>query len=427
MERTMKAGRALLPLLVLTLPILATRAIAGGTTQPIAGDAALAAADDAAPAIAPAEPPAEPAPARPDALAAEPAAARQRPFALRWNDFELHARFMGNGYSERAEGTSSSDLEAEDIRVALRWQPRAWVRGLAEVDFSDVVNRWFDANKVHVRDAYLEFRPGRFRIRGGEFKSPISPLEMESPWDVPASNRGLLSDVLRFSFGIAGRKPGLELRWNPKGPLAAAVAVQRATSTRGERVGDESFDNVAQDWSALTTTARLAWEGKRLAIGGAFDWRPAEPVPGGGYQHFWTAGADLSWRVASRAGARVWAEGYAGSSWQDVDPYDGRSTTFLAGRVLAAWSFFLQERRAPYVEPCLMGALLEPDTSVTDDLVWELSGGLHFGSFGHLRFVLEAQHRSVSPNTPPALGLAPLGGPPATSRTRFVAQIGAAF
>jgi hypothetical protein len=363
-----------------------------------------------------------PAPARQDAERP-----KQKPFALRWNDFELHARVMGRAFSDRTDGGNETDYEAQDIRLALRWQPRPWVRGVLEGDFSTAVNRWFDIHKTHLKDAFLEFRPGRFRIRAGQFKSPISPLEMESPWDVPASDRGLLSDVLRFSYGIAGRKPGLELRWSQKGPLAAAVAVQRATSTRGERIGDESFDNVAKDWGALTTTGRLAWAGKRLEIGAAFDLRPAEPVPGEGYQRFWTAGADLSWRVRSRAGARVWAEGYVGSSWQDVDAFDGRATRFLAGRVLGAWSFYLQEQRSFYVEPFVMGALLDPDTSVRDDLVWEASGGLHLGAFGHLRLVLEAQRRSYSPNTPPSLGLTPLGGPPAASRTRLVAQIGAAF
>lgn len=392
----MKIGRTIVSLLVLLLP--AAPGLAESASEP-------------------------PAPTRPDT-----ARPKKKPFALRWNDFELHARLMGQAFSDRTDGGSATDFEAEDIRLALRWQPRPWVRGVLEADFSDVVNRWHEIEQVRLRDAFLEFRPGRFRIRAGQFKSPISPLEMESPWDVPASDRGLLSSVLRYSYGIAGRKPGLELRWNQKaGPLAAAVSVQRATGTRGERIGDESFDNTAKDWGALTTTGRLAWEGKRLEIGAAFDLRPAQPVPGEGYRQFWTAGADLSWRVKSRAGARVWAEAYAGSSWQDVAPFDGSSTTFLAGRLLGAWSFYLQERRAIYVEPFVMGALLEPDTSVLDDLVWEASGGLHLGAFGHLRLVLEARRRSYSPNTPPALGLTPLGGPPAASRTRLVAQIGAAF
>jgi hypothetical protein len=364
-----------------------------------------------------------PAPTRPDA-----SRPKDGPFALRWQGFELHARFLGRVFSDRTESETETDLEAENVRFEVRWRPRPWVRGVLEWDHEQALNRWFDAREVRLKDAFLELRPGRFRIRAGQFKSPISPIELESRWDLPASERGLLSDVLGFSFGISGRRPGLELRWNQKGgPLAATAAVQRSSSTRGERIGDESFDNVAKDWGALTTTARLAWEGKRLEIGGVFDLRPAEPVPGEGYERFWTAGADLSWRTKSRAGARAWAEGYVGSSWQDSDAFDGRSATFLAGRVLGAWSLFLHERRSLYVEPYVMAALLEPDTTVREDLVWEASGGFHLGGFGHLRLVLEAQHRHVSRNAPSSLGLSPAGGTPARSRTRLVAQIGAAF
>ncbi len=367
----------------------------------------------------------EPAPAAPRPSAPRP---KDEPFALRWNHFELHARFLGRAFSDRTEGETESDLAAENVRFEVRWRPRRWVRAVVEWDHERMIERAFELRQVRLKDAFLEFRPGRFRIRAGQFKSPISPIEMESRWDLPASERGLLSDLLGFSFGISGRRPGLELRWNQGGgPLEATAAVQRATSTRGERIGDESFDNPARDWGALTTTARLAWQGKSLELGGVFDLRPAEPLAGEGYERFWTAGADLSWRTQSRAGARAWAEAYVGSSWQDSAAFDGHPTRFLAGRVLGAWSFFVSERRSLYVEPYLMGALVEPDTTVLEDLVWEASGGLHLGAFGHLRLVLEAQRRGVSRNTPLSLGLAPAGGPPARDRTRLVAQIGAAF
>jgi hypothetical protein len=322
------------------------------------------------------------------------------------------------GWTDREDGGSTSDLDAENARLELRWRPARWLRGVVEYD---------QAENRHLRDAYFAFRGGRFEVRAGQFKPPISPVQMESRWDLPSADRGLLSDVLIDSFGIAGRRPGLQVGWDEKGgPLVARAGVFRASSVRGDRIGDEAFDNIAKDRDALKATARLAWRKKRWEAGASVDFRPAEPVPGEGYSHFWTAGADFTW-AARRGGPRVWTEGYVGSSWQDANAFDGLSATFLAGRVLAGWRLGGGKKRDLVVEPYAAGTLFDPDTSVQDDLLWETAGGVHVGALGHLRLTLEAQHRSASRNAPLSLGLFPPGSPPPSSRTRLVAQFGAAF
>ncbi len=375
-------------------------------------------------------------PTLPVALAVPPAPEPPPPMAprptdgprLRWRGFELGARFLGRAFQDRAEGETESDLGADNVRFEIRWRPRPRLRAVLEWDHDEMIARDFALREVSLKDAFLELRPGRFRIRVGQFKSPLSPVELASRWDLPVSDRGLLSDLLRFSFGVAGRRPGLELRWRKKGgPIAVTMATQRATSTRGDRIGDESFNNVAPDWGALATTARVVWEGKRTGLGGVFNLRTAEPLPDEGYAHLWTAGADVSWRGKGPDRPRVWAEGYVGSSWQDSNAFDGRAATFLAGRVLGAWNVRLQKLRSLYLEPFLGAALIEPDRTVREDLVWEASGGLCLTALGHLRLVLEVQRRGVARNAPPSLGLAPAGGPPMRSRTRLIAQIGAAF
>jgi hypothetical protein len=116
-----------------------------------------------------------------------------------------------------------------------------------------------------------------------------------------------------------------------------------------------------------------------------------------------------------------------GSSWQDADAFDGAPATFLAGRVLAGWRFGGRKKRDLAVEPYVAGTLFDPDASVREDLMWEAAGGLHLGALGHLRLTLEAQHRGVSRNAPLSLGLFPIGDRPPSSRTRLVAQLGAAF
>ena len=361
------------------------------------------------------EAPPEPAPAPDSATAAadgEPAD------SFRWTRVELHGRLLLRGFTDSEDGETSSDFDAENIRLELRWRPARWLRGAIEYD---------QGEGTHLKDAFLAFERGRFEIRAGQFKPPVSPIQMESRWDLPSADRGLLSQVLVDSFGIAGRRPGVQVAWDEKGgPWGAAAGVFRASNVRGDRLADEAFDNLADDWGALKATGRLAWRQRRLQFGAAFDLRPAEPVPGEGYSHYWTAGADLTWS-ARRRGPRVWAEGYAGSSWQDADPFDGDPATFLAGRVLAGWRFGSGKEKDLALEPYAAGSLFDPDASVREDLLWEIAGGVRLGAFKYLRLVLEAQHRDVSRNAPLSLGLLPFGGRPPSSRTRLVAQVGAAF
>jgi hypothetical protein len=363
-------------------------------------------------------PPTEATPAAADPSAADVSTAAEPVDAFRWTRVELHGRVLVRGFTEDEDGASASDVDAENLRVELRWRPARWLRATVEYD---------QAEDAHLKDAYLALESGRLEVRVGQFKPPVSPIQMESRWDLPAADRGLVSQVLVGSFGIAGRRPGVQLAWDQKGgPWRAAAGVFRASNVRGDRLGDEAFDNLAKDWDAVKATGRLAWRQRRLEVGAAFDLRPAEPVPGEGYSHYWTAGADVTWS-ARRHGPRVWAEGYLGSSWQDADPFDGDPATFLAGRVLAGWRFGSGKARDLAAEPYAAASVFDPDASVRDDILWELAGGVRLGGFRHLRLVIEAQHRGVGRNAPLSLGVLPFGGRPPSSRTRLVAQVGAAF
>lgn len=356
--------------------------------------------------------------ARPDGTTSAEAPADDRA-GFRWRRFELHGRFLGRSVSEQQDGDTQSQLETENARLELRWRPSRWLRTVVE---------WDQAEDTHLKDAYLALRPGGLEIRAGQFKPPISPIEMDSRWDLPPSERGLLSQVLEYCYGITGRRQGVQIGRSRAGEgFWAAAGVMRASSVRGDRIGDEAFDNLAKDWGALKAVARLAWQGSRVELAGSFDLRPAEPVPGEGYQRFWTASADLTWRVRRRGGPRLWAEGYVGSSWQDANAFDGTNTRFLAGRMLVAWRLGSRKRQGLFAEPYAMGSLFDPDSSVREDLLWEASGGVQLGGFGHLRLVLEAQRRSVSRNAPLSLGLFPRDETPPRSRTRLVAQLGVAF
>jgi len=338
---------------------------------------------------------------------------------FRWRRFELRGRAIVRAQSIQEESRSQSDVSAEDARLTLRWRPARWLRG--ELEYDAAGNRG-------LRDAFVRVRHGAFALRGGQFKPPMSAIEMDSRWDLPVSERGLLSDILEDAMGIVGRRPGLQASFSPRGSdLTARLGLFRASSVRGDRIGDEAFDNLAKDW-ALKATGRVSWQRRRLEVGLSGDWRPAEPRPGEGYERFWTASLDASWsQRPRRGGLRFWVEGLVGSSWQDANAFDGEPATFVAGRALGAWRHGGRRRREFYVEPYTAISLFDPDASVRDDLLWEIAGGLNVGSWDRLRLTLEMQHRGVGANAPLSLGLFGAGAAPPLSRTKLVAQIGGAF
>jgi hypothetical protein len=353
-----------------------------------------------------------PAASAPAAEAVEPA----RSFG--WGRFDLNGRVLLLGHASSESGQTTTDTDIDEVRLQVRWRPSKSFTGVLEGAAME---------DRHLKDAYVAVRAGRFEARIGQFKPPISSIENTSRLRLPAVDRGLLSQVLEDAFGVAGRRPGVQLEWDQKnGPLRALAGVFRASNVRGDRIGDESFDNFARDWSQLKTTVRLARATKRLEIGASFDVRPAEPVPGEGYRRFWTGAADLSWSARAE-GPRAWLEGYAGRSWQDATPFDGQDATFLAGRTIAGWRFGAERTRRVTFEPYVSAGLLDPDASVREDLLWEIAGGVHLTSFGHLRLDLEAQRRAASRNTPLSLGIFAAGPQPGGTRTRLVVLLGAAF
>ena len=49
--------------------------------------------------------------------------------SFRWLRFELHGRLLARALSTREQGETSSDLDAENARLELRWRPARWLRG----------------------------------------------------------------------------------------------------------------------------------------------------------------------------------------------------------------------------------------------------------------------------------------------------------
>jgi hypothetical protein len=338
--------------------------------------------------------------------------------------FELHARLIGRGQSTREGDVTESEDSTQNARLSLRWNPARWLR--AEVEYDAAENR-------HFKDVNVRFRTRALRIKVGQFKPPLSSIERQSRWDLPTADRGLVNFVLRDAMGWGGRRPGVEVTWRLSKSLEASAGVFQGSHVRGDRIGTTSFNNIVKlkdtTVQALQAAGRIAWSRGRTEVGLFGEWRGAEPTPGLGYERFWMAGADFKWSdKPKRGGRRVWADAHVGSNWQDWNAFDQHPTTFLAGRIVGAWRRGGHKTAAFYVEPYVMGGLVDPDTHIRSDVVWELSGGVNVGLWQRLRATLEAQHHVYSRNVPPALGLLTwsTSGPP-LGRDILVFQLGGAF
>ena len=51
---------------------------------------------------------------------------------FRWRKLELRGRLLVRGWTDREDGESASDFEAENARLELRWRPARWLRGVVE-------------------------------------------------------------------------------------------------------------------------------------------------------------------------------------------------------------------------------------------------------------------------------------------------------
>ena len=238
--------------------------------------------------------------------------------------------------------------------------------------------------------------------------------------------------MLVDAMGWAGRRPGMEGELRRKGSLDLDVrlGVFRASHTRGERIGDEGFNNLRSGYSfdSQALFGRIEVSHKRGGLGFSGEWRPAEPVPGEGTSRFWAVGADFTWAARKKAGGlRAWVEGFTGSNWQDSNAFDGTASTFVAARSVLAWRFKGERKGRLFFEPYARASLLDPDTSVTSDLTNEVTGGLNTGLWQRLRVNLEVQRRKFSRNVPLSLGLEPLAADSPKSRTALLLQVGGAF
>ncbi len=322
---------------------------------------------------------------------------------------------VGGRVFYRVEGFSGGDetrllqeLASARVEVTMRWQK--WLRAVAEAEL-----------RGRLRDAYIRVRRHGLGARAGQFKPPVSAIELESAWNLPTATRGLLHDVFTDRMQIAGRRPGVQAEWDGGGRWNPQVVAGVFAATRvigGAEIPDATPAdvNLAARGSIRLGPVDVGLYGESLVT---------DPSTGT-FERWWVAGVDATLdHVWCAQGVRAWAEVMAGSTGFTT----GGEATFFAARVIAAWRRWGQEDGERYLEPYGAFELMDPDTGIVDDMIGEGSVGVSAGAWRRLRVSLEASVRFVQRYTPPLLEPSddPAAAPELVDRTTLRLFIGASW
>lgn len=117
------------------------------------------------------------------------------------------------------------------------------------------------SSKSLLKDAFVRIADGhkRLRLYAGQFKAPFLARELESTWELPLMNRGLVVDYLKDTNQLGGRRMGLmgEVRlkeaWNLK---ISGGLFQGAKDETGQHTSEDASVRVtARPFKALTVGA----------------------------------------------------------------------------------------------------------------------------------------------------------------------------
>jgi hypothetical protein len=312
----------------------------------------------------------------------------------RYGRLEIGGRvFVRSGYSRRDVGAttqSSLDLSIPSARLDFSYEaPAKWLSMDIEIELS---------GNPELKDAYVQARDKGFFARAGQFKPPVSAMEMESTWALPLAHRGFIHDLLLDYLDVAGRRPGVIVGYRAKGGIKPrlTLGVFQGSVLQDGNVTPGDRDVVLieeKDLSAQGFAGRFDVDLGGLELGAFYQHRVGSPVfPE--TEHYPLGGVDVLFdRTFESGGLRVWADAMAGTSWYEFEdkPADDDDAVFVEGRVLAAYRFGGTVDEAFYVEPFGMLGMLEPDTDVDSDWALEAVLGLNVGLWRRARITLQGE------------------------------------
>ncbi len=284
----------------------------------------------------------------------------------------------------RPDKVWSGRLSLPATRLEATYRFKKKLKAVVEFDVQD-----------GLKDAYAWLDlPHGFAIRAGQFKVPLSLIELASSRSLPLARRGLLRDVLRDALVLSGRRPGAQLEWKCKG-CAVDLKLRAGVWQTGHDTGKVDLAKGLGVVPAFRGTLRLG----TVELGASALLQPAGAIDGGSHTG-WTAGLDVQHELPVGRGAlRTWGEVLAGRT----ELLTGLEGPFLTARALSGWRIGGGTSGALFVEPFVMLSALDPDRTLHQDLVWEGAAGLNVGQLRRWRLQAQAEVRKAGDAVPAAV------------------------
>jgi hypothetical protein len=274
--------------------------------------------------------------------------------------------------------TWREDRSLDSARGFVSYRPSKRLRMDLEVELA--------GDQVELKDTFIEYEPtGFLELKAGRFKRPVSFIGLESNWELPRIDRGLLSDLRvddRRLLFAGGRGDGLALKAELPGAIRPELTVTVQESDLVDDLGLPITEAANQDLFGRAEVEPLP--GLHLALAGGLvaglhrrgDPDSVRHRPFGSLEAFLEQGALRAWlEVAGGLNASAYVN----------DVQVGR---FAAARALVAPRL----EGVPgleLLEPFAAAAWLEPSTLADDDQVGELTAGVALWLSRHLRLQLE--------------------------------------
>jgi hypothetical protein len=339
------------------------------------------------------------------------------------SQIEIRGRVMAPSvYSRSKVEYDASGVEADLNRLSLLIGSARFGLKVEVLDWVSLQIEAELAGRARLRDGFVQLKRKHWLWRAGHFKMPISVFTLESPWTLPLARRGVLNDLLSDNLLLSGRREGVMGQISAGGFLDPALTAGAFRSVlTGVDAGDP-IETLAPD--EQTVVGRLSVTPAGVEVAAVAQRRVTfinESLRG-----FWAAGLESTGDFEfERTGLRFWLEAQAGSSWLSYDSA-AADVTFLTGRLLGAWRWGGLHRGELYIEPYATVGLLEPDTDVTADILFETMAGVNLGHWRRTRLTVQFEYSEAQRNFPRVYFLG-FGQPMLVRHLAALIQLGAAF
>lgn len=333
--------------------------------------------------------------AQPDPPEAEPEPEpNPAPEAKDDTDINLGGRVFVRSTTTRLQGADyQHELALQSVRANIDLRKYGWLRTSIEVSFKD-------NDEIDLDDVFIEIElADPVALTVGQFKRPMSPIALASPWDLPTIERGLLSDNVDVGdftvpLNLGGRVPGAMLRYLSKEGVRPdlQLGIFQADLPRqggGAQISDLS-DNLIRDVYGRAAIEPL--DGFEVGASGAIVTRArtiAEIKSG------FLGAVDLT---IDTDRFRAWLEGFVGRTTL-FDGVEARGT-LLGVRVLLAPRFDDPIDHVKRIEPFVIFSALDPTDRSDNNRAFEVGVGFALWFKKLLRFQADYTYNTYEDQFP---------------------------